>query len=264
MTQEEVDEEESANQRRLLRRKQRELQEDVSNVRAQIINLESGKFDIARNRLNELFAHVHHPREQQNDALTFKELSFAAKAQSANMIDSAITFDPDSAFHTIRGRFTDQNDHISWTKLGDELASISTGAAAVETMVGPMAKEAKIRKAIVRAVKDRELAGLSAEKPEEMEQGEDDADEATNERLKKLLDVIMETTLENEDERHTLDLLKLLVDPADNVQTIENFFDYAFLVKVGVQCENFHAEVKHALITSSKPNCMGMNYQYSG
>ena len=29
-----------------------------------------------------------------------------------------------------------------------------------------------------------------------------------------------------------VDLLKVLVDPEDPVQTVENFFDFAFLIKV--------------------------------
>jgi hypothetical protein len=37
---------------------------------------------------------------------------------------------------------------------------------------------------------------------------------------------------DEQQEQLPFDLLKLLVDPADNVQTIENFFDFSFLIKV--------------------------------
>lgn len=62
---------------------------------------------------------------------------------------------------------------------------------------------------------------------------EDGNAEATNERINHLVDYLEATTtsLKASSKSARLDLLSTIVDPQDCVQTVENFFDFAFLVK---------------------------------
>ncbi len=69
MTEEEEEEERITQERRSIRGKQREIQEDLHQVKAQLNDVESTKFQTLRGRINDIFVGVYHPREQQYDAL---------------------------------------------------------------------------------------------------------------------------------------------------------------------------------------------------
>lgn len=62
---------------------------------------------------------------------------------------------------------------------------------------------------------------------------DDDAEnedvEATNKRQENMKSKFKQLTEENNPE---IDIIQLLVDPLDPVQTVENFFDFSFLLKV--------------------------------
>jgi len=81
----------------------------------------------------------------------------------------------------------------------------------------------------------------------ELKNEEDDDDEATNERLQKLFNVMsdlsqqIESGLSQQSQQSqeqeqqqdcAIDFLRVLVDLTDDVQTVENLFDFAFLIKV--------------------------------
>eukprot|EP01034_Spumella_vulgaris_P027263 gene27263-33957_t len=152
------------------------------------------------------------------------------------MADSAHRFDFLTLATKIVGNplFNDEGE-FSWSKFGKDVGQIVNNAPVFNCMLGPISKEIKVRKAIVRREKE-DMSG-TAQKPEEISQGQDDdkdGDEATNERLKVLHNKIMEVMPHadgTEGEQQVFDLFKLLVDPADNVQTIENIFDLSFLIK---------------------------------
>lgn len=73
------------------------------------------------------------------------------------------------------------------------------------------------------------------EKTVDKDGNEEDADkcEATSARIKQqhqFMEAEKASQLSQGGPPH-MDLLSLLVDPKDHVQTVENFFDYAFLIK---------------------------------
>eukprot|EP01032_Pedospumella_encystans_P009502 gene9502-11178_t len=87
-------------------------------------------------------------------------------------------------------------------------------------MVGPIHKEERVRKIVVRRQREN-LAGVVNATSENVENDENDGnDEATN--LLKHLESY---------EKEEFDLLKTLVDPINPVQSVENFFDYSYLHK---------------------------------
>ena len=222
----EEDELEAVAKRRKIRQQQRQLKEDMDSVKDQLSNVRSDKFQTAAGALATIFTEVHYPREQQNDAVAFKELSFAVKAQSANMADLSHRFDFGAFANKVQSKYS-RDGNFSWTDFGLDVGHIVTSIPVFETMLGPMKKEMKVRKVAERKNKERNLA--INEKPEDVEQDAEEENEETNSRLKCLHKVIMQ---EDKEQVEPFDLLKLLIDPEDNVQTIENFFDYSFLVKV--------------------------------
>jgi len=88
------------------------------------------------------------------------------------------------------------------------------------------------------------LKPLHEMKAVELKNEEDDDDEATNERLQKLFNVMsdlsqqIESGLSQQSQEQpqqqdcAIDFLRVLVDLTDDVQTVENLFDFAFLIKV--------------------------------
>jgi hypothetical protein len=163
----------------------------------------------------------------------------AAKEQSSNMSDSAHRFDFSLLATKIAAKYS-REEGFSWTKFGKDVGHINNNAPSFSTMLGPISKEVKVRKVAVR--KEKESMNMIAERPEEISQDDKDGDEATNERLKVLHRLIMKEMPSDGDEQQEqlpFDLLKLLVDPADNVQTIENFFDFSFLIKVWMEISSF-------------------------
>ncbi|CAE7473559.1 unnamed protein product [Symbiodinium microadriaticum] len=70
----------------------------------------------------------------------------------------------------------------------------------------------------------KEKSGTSAEDPGESE--------ATNQRIRQLFSVLQDSTITTRtNSSHAIDMMDLLVDRQSVVQTIENFFDFAFLIK---------------------------------
>lgn len=224
---------EAVSKRRKIRQQQRQLKEDMDSVKDQLTNVKSDKFTTCSSVLNNIFTTVDHPREQQYDALAFKELSFAVKAQSANMADLSHRFDFAAFAAKVQGKYS-RDGNFNWTDFGLDCGHIVTGVPVFETMLGPMKKEIKVRKVAVR--KERERNTALNERPEEVEQDANESNEETNSRLKSLHKMIMQ---EENDQVEPFDLLKLLIDPEDNVQTIENFFDFSFLVKVMLQSQSY-------------------------
>jgi Nse4 C-terminal len=111
----------------------------------------------------------------------------------------------------------------------------------VTTFLGPLRREVKQRKEQApKKAKER----LEETQADQIEQAEEDEDEATNERVGQLQKTIL--TLSNRDSSSSsssssqsttgdvgepVDMIRLLVDPKDLVQTVENLFDFTFLIK---------------------------------
>ena len=139
---------------------------------------------------------------------------------------------------------------LNWTRLGADAGQLFYGATPINTLIGPLGAPPKAKKAIVR--QDRSDAhAMIAAKPKEVvndeEEGEDDDEEegeATRARIRNLGKTLLKMnksskSLTLSDRKHKekwqnrLPFLDVFVDPKDNVQTIENIFDLAFLMKNG-------------------------------
>lgn len=93
------------------------------------------------------------------------------------------------------------------------------------TMNGSLDKKIKERKKAERKKADTVAVEASAEDVEQTEEsGENEATTTRIANLKRVLSLA----------EGPVHLLQLLADPDDAVQTIENFFDLSFLVKVSI------------------------------
>ena len=146
---------------------------------------------------------------------------------------------------TVQQAFRDPDtDEFSWSKLGVSCGALFRSVPSLRFMYGPLNKHFKERKAPKERAQKDNYAEL--ERPDEIPEkkqrstaavgaaggaGDDDNGqtmEATFERIGHLithLDGVCKST------KRKANLIQTLVDPFDPVQTIENFFDFAFLVK---------------------------------
>ena len=120
---------------------------------------------------------------------------------------------------------SDESEDFSWVEVGRQLNCLFRAIPSMNIMLGCIDKEPKIRKQNVKKAKQSKES-MATTVPSEIIQSqkdnENETNEATNERIHHLYTAIQEKGD---------DLLQLLINPKDNVQTIENFFDFSFLIK---------------------------------
>lgn len=145
-----------------------------------------------------------------------------------------------------------ETGYMSWEKLGVDIASLYSDVPKYSTFYGPLKREIKAKKARALKVKDN----LVHVKPDEIIQDKDDDEdnEATNERLKYQLEVAGKLSTDDKGVRKSFELLRLLVDPLDAVQTVENFFDFSFMVKEKRVLMKVDLDSKLPIAVASEPD----------
>lgn len=238
------DEEEAL--RRQIRKDQIQIHDEMVARRVDLSDAKKRDFEELRLKNNSIFLErdmsIRHTREQILDARNFSELVHANKLQASNLTNLSRRYDFDSFVVGLKHLFTNQETELfDWCALGTNVGALMFPVPACVTMVGPMRQEVKTRKAYLH--KGKEV--YEEEKPEEVIQGKgmgggggsgggtngedgEEVDEATNSRVRCTFEEISKRVNEVEP---MADLLKILVDHNDPVQTVENFFDYSFLVK---------------------------------
>lgn len=214
-------------------------------------NLGSQKFSQDLQALNKIAEKAEYTRELQLDAIGLKHLSSAAKHQALRLNDLSRRYGFDAlaeqlAFFRHQGKQT-----LDWTAIGMATMTMASLLPAQDTMLGAVDKTVKERKQGVRnkrsqdAENDHLIDMNLASKP--TEQTSADAvevdDSAALKRSALQLEYLRKVA---GNDGHSVDLIDLLVDPSDAVQTIENFFDYSFLLKV-IRGETFFSIVLYLL-----------------
>jgi hypothetical protein len=163
------------------------------------------------------------------------------KKMAANLEDNSRRYDFNSFSSALTDKFKDrQSDLFDWTRFGIDCGALFLSAPPMTIMLGPISKPEKIRKI---AEKKGPKQIHEEVKPEELIQTAEEDDEATNERIQTQSKHIQnlcypEFKPKKKNEQppanatcKPFDLLYNLLDPVDAVQTVENFFDFAFLIK---------------------------------
>jgi hypothetical protein len=197
--------------------------------------------------MNEIFEGIEYVREMTLDATALKAFSKALRAQAFQLNDLSKQYNFETFVERLHNKFIPEtNEFIDWVMLGHEVEKIfNCPLVPFTTMNGPFLKEEKVRKQIVRRKADDEMDKHRApEKGKEIIQNDDDQAEATNARVQHLLQEVRNRSKPKSSSRagsssqldygeaEPFDLLELLVDPVDPIQTVENFFDFSFLIKV--------------------------------
>lgn len=217
---------ENIEQRRGTRKQIKDAFEHIQENKQGMLDLHSDKFRNMYAEFQEASKDAVHTRELQYDASCIKELSCAVKGQAESLCDLSGRFRFEDIVTEMKRLFGNENKiGIDWLSFGKQAKVIFTSAPEMNTMVGSMQKEERVRKVATRKAKSQEIEAGNATAQEIINTEEDGNDEATNARVSRLFKHI-------EGENGEFDLLRLLINPADPVQSVENFFDYAYLHKV--------------------------------
>ena len=183
------------------------------------------------------------------DVATLSHLALAVKKQAHKLGDTSSSYNFATFAHHLRNRYSldsaEDSRFISvqnyqpfdWSKLGIDIGHLFISPPQLSTMMGTLDVEIKQKKKGERTKKSKE--DLVAENLEEIENkknnsAENDEEEATNGRSAKLVRTIEKKCSSSSSSSSVptnTPMLDLLVDIDDPVQTVENFFDFSFLVK---------------------------------
>ena len=230
MTEGEIEAE--AERNRELRKKQYVIHDKLHSQRDDIIT-KTGEFDAIRYENNELFQGVNRTREQLNDTITMCMLSNIMKKRASVMDNLSRILNFDSFVTGLQGKYLDESGHFSWDLLGGDIGSLASPTPPVLTLLGPLKRQEKVRAKNTMAKKKEEK--LVAVRADEVTQGgkgnNDDVDEATNARFIALARYAEAKSAPGPDGNIKTFNIESLIDPVDPVQTVENLFDFSFLVK---------------------------------
>lgn len=224
--------------RQLIRSQLKNTVNEFAKEQPELAEVGSRKFSASLRLLNKVSEGAEHTRELQLDALGLKHLSSAAKAQALHLNDLSRGYDLDKLTDGLRAFQYDGKEAIDWTALGNATLTLACWLPTVDTMLGAVEKTAKERKVAVRRRAVADAADDSAEaqlvsKPTEVTSEDQQPavdDSAALKRSALQLELLKELT--NSSGQAAIDLIDFLVDHEDVVQTVENFFDFSFLLKV--------------------------------
>lgn len=165
-------------------------------------------------------------RESFNDVKNLHELAHIACKQAYRLEELNNQYDLEHILDGIKYLgHSDEDGEFSWIQIGRQLSCLFRSVPPIKMMLGSIDKEPKSRKQTIKKAKQNS-EHLATTVPSEIIQSQNDnkieMNEATNERIHHLY-----TSIHEKGD----DLLQLLINPQDNVQTIENFFDFSFLIK---------------------------------
>lgn len=214
----------SKQERKRLRREQRDLSDELVMSKEDLEKTSSDTFTRLREKNNALNKQIVHAREALNDTQNVKVLAKAVKNAAGHLDDVSRRYDYASFAASLTADYNRGRASLfSWVDFGRDVGVLFRRKEQMSTMFGPIDKEVTVR------ASNREDRARQIEHSEQVlaqvvkQTDEDEESEATNLRVQHLYEVIRE--------QENFDLLDLLVDRKDPVQTVENFFDFSFLVK---------------------------------
>lgn len=229
------------NENRLaIRRKLRRILDELHRKKSTLLDIKSGQrdFESILSLVRDIFHqdYMENVRELNLDAIITKELTMILKLQAQKLSDVSKPYELDTLFTSIRTTTKSNQSQLKWENLGLLVNELWTHSYSLTTLQGPIKQQQKVRAMKRPREKDTDFAAVAKADVLENKIGDDKIDEATNKRVQRLLEYLhdLENSNQSVQNGQNIDLLKLLVDPIDPLQTIENFFDFSFLIKVTI------------------------------
>ncbi|XVF04610.1 hypothetical protein REPUB_Repub05bG0099100 [Reevesia pubescens] len=216
--------------RRVLRSKYLAVKTKINDERDEISSVDSNKFNIIIDEVDNLHKQVSKPREQVADAEALLDLANTLATSVKSISCEGISL-ADFVNCLVRefGKSnrtldTQENEQISinWKDIGMAVSPFFTTCNGICTMLGPMNNELKQRKPMV--TRRRAVRPTDAARPEEVEDtGEEKTD--TDKNMAVMFEILRR--------KRRVKLESLILNRSSFAQTVENLFGLSFLVKDG-------------------------------
>mmetsp|Transcript_3084 Transcript_3084/g.4803 ORF Transcript_3084/g.4803 Transcript_3084/m.4803 type:complete len:560 (-) Transcript_3084:129-1808(-) len=213
----------------------RNVDELIDNNEQKLNDIHCDKFDIVMSQIKMAGQSASRPRELQMQCGIQNRIVGHVKNQAFALGDVSNNFQW-SALSTRLGELYRRGDGgLDWTRLGQEARMVFTCVPSFNVILGPIYQDEKIRRTAQRR-KREDLSGVEEQRGKVVtNNGEDDdeeaKDEATNNRIDRMTEYFesLPKYVDSLGRAQGFDLLRVLVDPTNPVQTVENFFDYSHL-----------------------------------
>jgi len=228
--------EQTEEERRELRKNQRQLLDRIQGRTDEMVQLDSRAYAEERGQNNELFKSVGFTRELGNDGDNLVAIGELATKRSAQLAHSATSYSSQKIVDGLKKHYSTGKNRCKWLALGEDVSGLFSAVPELGFMFGSLQQPEKVKKVAERkkrkVAEDDDLQETQYETTDYSQRAPGDPqakkqEEATNRRLQTLA-ALMET---KKDEH--FDLVNLLVNPDKFSETVENFFDLSFLVKDG-------------------------------
>lgn len=222
---------EDAANRRVLRSKYLAVKTKINDARDEISSVDSNKFNIIINEVDNLHQQVSKPREQVADAEALLDIAntLAASVKSiscegislADFVNCLVS----EYGKSNRNLDTQENEQISinWKDIGMAVSPFFTTCKGICTMLGPMKNELKQRKCT--ATRNRTVRPTGTARPEEVDDTGAEEKTDTDKNMAVMFEILRR--------KRQAKLESLVLNRSCFAQTVENLFALSFLIKDG-------------------------------
>lgn len=226
-------------QRRILRADARKLLKKVTQDEAEdVVDPTKNTWSKLHDKSDTLFEKVSKPREATCEGEVFVELAKASHKKVDKLGEDSIGHDKRGFIEGLRRNFFDRNGDLDedsggdflWEKLGKSLCFASRCVPRMEIMLGPIDIVAKPKKTPKKRERTKEPTKLT--RPGEVNRTIE-KQRKQNRQSKRLKIMKKQLAARTEDGQRTNDFFPFVINPKSFTQTVENLFDYSFLVKQG-------------------------------
>lgn len=221
-------------ERRALRSEQRALNDRISACSTELGHLGSDMFDKISSMNNRLFKRVRYTREAVHDADNLKAISQHAVRRAESLGSSVSPYSASKLVRALHSKLLDPHTgSFDWHMLGVAAGVCFNSLPSTEFMLGPIGQTTPEKAAKVGKAPDASRSEADDAPVETIHADLSGArrEENTNRRMATLRRLIEDR--EREDSRGLVDLFRLTSNPSSFTQTVENVFDFSFLIKDG-------------------------------
>ncbi|KAL4334551.1 hypothetical protein GQ457_07G036900 [Hibiscus cannabinus] len=223
--------EDDAENRRVLRSRYLAVMTKINDARDEISSVDSNKFNILINEVDDLHQQVSKPREQVADAEALLDLTntLATSVKSISCEGISLADFVNCLIREFgksdRSPETPENEQISidWKDIGMAVSPLLRTCNGICTMLGPMNNELKQRKPVVARKRTDRPTDIA--RPDEVDHAGAEEKTDTDKNMAVMFGILRR--------KRRVKLESLILNRSSFAQTVENLFALSFLVKDG-------------------------------
>ncbi|XP_014681417.1 PREDICTED: non-structural maintenance of chromosomes element 4 homolog A-like [Priapulus caudatus] len=226
-------------ERRELRRRYRDMQEDIQKCQENIISTKSSSLIEKLDNVEAIFSNVHQTREALLDAQVLSAISLMGKQHIQSLHTNLVTFEPvefaEKLITCMSGHRRQGGDveitEDNWKNFGIKYANkLLKRSPSFHFMLGAF-ERGDVNLVRTRRVGQKDVGDGTKTAPKRLQETVQIEQEATTEEIERILGILQRLYKQY---NGPVDYFELVVNPDSFGQTVENIFHVAFLVRDGL------------------------------